>query len=103
MSNRNLNSAGTRSARTRKFSSRQWLAQTRPEVYHQPHAFDIDRFYEPRCEHRQKFAFTSYGVFPRNCAAMGLVEMMTLCTFSVLLHERHFEQDPHDYELDPGA
>lgn len=64
-----------------------------------PHRFDPARCLEPRNEHRQLGAFNPFGMHHRTCAAMGLVELMTMTMVATLLHELDLEMTPADYKL----
>lgn len=74
-------------------------AHSQSSIYPKPDEFDADRFFQPRSEHRLKYAFTSYGVYPRNCIAAGMVELLTLVTFTSLFRGRRFEFHKPDYQL----
>ncbi len=65
----------------------------------EPHRFDPERCMPPRNEHRKLGAFNPFGMAHRTCAAMGLVELMTLTMVATLLHETELELSPADYKL----
>ena len=63
-----------------------------------PYRFDASRCREPRNEHRSG-ACQPFGLGDRTCAAMGLVELMTMTLGATLLHERSLTMQPSDYRL----
>lgn len=70
-----------------------------PQFFPDPFSFDIDRYREPRNEHRQPGAFAPFALGPHTCIAAGLAEVMVMLTVASLLHTVHFELDPPDYTL----
>ena len=59
------------------------------QYFHNPDAFDIDRFLEPRMEQRARYAFSPYGRGPHICLGAALAESIFLSTTACLL--RHYE------------
>ena len=70
-----------------------------PASFPAPHRFDPARCREPRNEHRRSHACQPFGVGDRTCAAMGLVELMTMTLVATLLHERPVAMHPAHYQL----
>lgn len=70
-----------------------------PEHFPDPHRFDAARCREPRNEHRRPGACMPFGVGDRTCAAMGLVELMSMVLVATTLHERAVAMDPPRYVL----
>lgn len=69
------------------------------KAFREPDKFDPTRCLEPRNEHRKHGAFMPFGMHTRICAAMGLVELMSLTLVATLLHEQTLTMDPADYQL----
>ncbi len=69
------------------------------ELFPDPGRFDIDRFRDPRSEHKQAAVFAPYGLGPHRCLGAGMGELQTMMMVALLL--RHFELalDPPDYAL----
>lgn len=61
--------------------------------------FEPERCMEPRNEHRKMGAFNPFGMQHRTCAAMGLVELMSMTMVAALLREVEIEMMPSDYKL----
>lgn len=64
-----------------------------------PDVFDPSRCLPPRNEHSKGDAFHPFGIAHRTCAAMGLVETMSLTAVATLLHELRLEMHPPGYRL----
>jgi len=65
----------------------------------EPYRFDPSRCRPPRNEHRPANACQPFGLGDRTCAAMGLVELMSMLLVATTLHERPLAMDPPDYRL----
>ncbi len=65
----------------------------------EPEKFDIDRYSEPRNEHRQTGAYNPFGVGTHMCGGSRWTELQMAA--NVLLVARHLELElvPRDYEL----
>ncbi len=70
-----------------------------PASFPDPHRFDPARCREPRNEHRRSQACQPFGLGDRTCAAMGLVELMTMTLVATVLHTRAVAMQPRDYTL----
>ncbi len=70
-----------------------------PANFPDPYRFDPSRCREPRNEHRRQGACQPFGVGDRTCAAMGLVELMSMTLVATVLHERPMAMHPPTYQL----
>jgi CRP-like cAMP-binding protein/cytochrome P450 len=70
-----------------------------PALFPEPGRFDPERCRPPRLEHRRPGACMPFGLGDRRCAAMGLVELMSMVLVGTVLHERGLAMDPPDYRL----
>jgi CRP-like cAMP-binding protein/cytochrome P450 len=70
-----------------------------PAHFPDPHRFDSARCRDPRNEHRKPGACQPFGAGDRTCAAMGLVELMSMTLVATVLHERHLTMQPPTYRL----
>ncbi|HEY7357402.1 MAG TPA: cytochrome P450 [Ktedonobacterales bacterium] len=70
-----------------------------PRFFPDPFTFDIERYSEPRNEHRQPGAFAPFAAGPHTCVASGLAEVVVMTTVAALLHAVRFELDPPDYTV----
>jgi cytochrome P450 len=69
------------------------------ELYPHPFEFDIDRFHEPRNEHRQKGAYAPFGLGDHTCLGSGIAEVQMMVTMATLLASFTSQFDPPDYRL----
>jgi cytochrome P450 len=69
------------------------------ECYPHPMQFDIDRFREPRNEHRKPGAYAPFGLGNHTCLGAGIAEVQLQVTMATLLHTCTFQLDPPDYQL----
>lgn len=69
------------------------------EYFAEPEKFDIDRFAEPRSEHRQTGAYAPFGVGTHMCGGSRWTELQLVA--NLLLIARHLELElvPRDYQL----
>ena len=69
------------------------------EYFPEPDKFDIDRFAEPRNEHRQTGAYSPFGVGTHVCGGSRWTELQMAA--NLLLIARHLELElvPKDYQL----
>ncbi|RMD97855.1 MAG: cytochrome P450, partial [Deltaproteobacteria bacterium] len=68
------------------------------EYYPNPERFDIERYREPRKEHRSKpGVFAPFGLGSHTCLGAGLAELQIMLTTATLLARARIELDP------PGA
>lgn len=69
------------------------------ELYPHPWQFDIDRFREPRNEHRQRGAYAPFGLGDHTCLGAGIAEVQMMITMATLLSAYTLEFDPPNYQL----
>jgi CRP-like cAMP-binding protein/cytochrome P450 len=67
--------------------------------YSNPNCFDHARCAEPRHEQRAPGAFAPFGFAGRVCAAVGLVETITMVVIATLLRNVHLQIEPPKYQL----
>jgi cytochrome P450 len=70
------------------------LAQFFPD----PDVFDIDRYSEPRNEHRQPNVFAPYSLGGHTCLGAGLAEAQIMLTMAALLTTARLELEPPNWE-----
>lgn len=70
-----------------------------PRFFPDPSTFDVNRYREPRNEHRQPGAFAPFAAGPHTCVASGLAEIVIMTTVAALLHTVRLELDPPEYVL----
>jgi len=75
------------------------VAHYDPNLYRDPHMYDIDRCLPPRKEHRQPGALAPFGLGAHTCAGAGFAEVQIMMTTATLLHDYDLQMDPADYEL----
>ena len=73
-----------------------------PELFPEPKQFDIDRYREPRNEHRQRGAYAPFGLGEHTCLGAGIAEIQLMVITATLLSTYQFQLDPPDYQLKPG-
>ncbi len=73
-----------------------------PELFPHPETFDIDRYREPRNEHRQRGAYAPFGLGEHTCLGAGIAEIQLMVITATLLHTYRFELDPPGYQLTQG-
>ncbi len=59
----------------------------------EPDKFDIERYREPRNEHRQRHVYTPFGRGPHTCVAATLAEQQLMVNFATLLRYTNFEAE----------
>ncbi len=67
--------------------------------YSNPNCFDHARCAEPRHEHHAPGAFAPFGFAGRVCAAVGLVETVTMVVIATVLRSVHLQLEPPQYQL----
>jgi CRP-like cAMP-binding protein/cytochrome P450 len=67
--------------------------------YSDPNCFDHARCAEPRHEQHAPGAFAPFGFAGRVCAAVGLVETITMVVVATLLRNVHLRIDPPQYQV----
>ena len=70
-----------------------------PELFPDPHRFDIDRHAEGRDEHKQPGAFAPFGLGTHRCLGAGFAESQMTLTMLTILHAVDLEMRPAGYEL----
>jgi cytochrome P450 len=69
------------------------------EFYPHPMQFDIERFREPRNEHRQRGAYAPFGLGDHTCLGAGIAEVQLMVTLATLLHTYTLQFEPPAYQL----
>lgn len=72
-----------------------WL----PQFFPNPHVFDIDRYQEPRNEHRQTSIFTPYSLGGHTCLGAGLAEVQMMLTMAALLASTRLALEPAAWQV----
>jgi cytochrome P450 len=70
-----------------------------PEVFPEPYAFDIDRYGEPRNEHRHAGMLVRFGLGAHACMGAGLVDALMMTTVVAMLRNVDLALDPLGYQL----
>jgi CRP-like cAMP-binding protein len=70
-----------------------------PALFPNQEDFDIDRYAEPRNEHRQPGAYAPFGVGAHTCLSQGAVEAILMMGVATLLRTVQLELSPADYKL----
>jgi cytochrome P450 len=65
----------------------------------EPMRFDIDRFREPRAEHKRGQVFAPFGLGSHRCLGAGMGELQTMLMVAVLLRKFELDVHPTDYRL----
>lgn len=68
-----------------------------PEFFPNPEAFDIERYTEPRNEHRQPNVFAPYTLGAHTCLGAGMAEIEMLLTIAAVVNTLDLELVPPDY------
>jgi cytochrome P450 len=69
------------------------------EFYQDPYRFDIERFSEPRNEHKKRGVFAPFGGGPHTCLGAGLAEVQIMLVVATMLRYTEFTMDPANYKL----
>jgi len=69
------------------------------EFYKDPYTFDIERYREPRNEHKKRGVFAPFGAGPHTCLGAGLAEVQIMVTLATLLHQAEFTLHPLNYKM----
>lgn len=69
------------------------------KFYKDPYTFDIERYHEPRNEHKQRGVFAPFGAGPHTCLGAGLAEVQIMLTVAALLYYADFRFDSANYRL----
>lgn len=70
-----------------------------PHVFPDPETFDIDRYNEPRNEHRQHGAFAAFGIGDHSCIGAGIAEVQLAVIFATIIRDYRWELDPSHSHL----
>lgn len=62
-----------------------------PKYFPEPEKFDIERYREPRNEHRQRHVYAPFGRGPHTCVAATLAEQQLMVNFASILRFTDFE------------
>jgi len=74
-----------------------------PEFFPDPYRFDIDRYIEPRHEHRQSYTFAPFTLGEHTCLGAGMAEFQVMATIAALVNQVDLELDPPDYNVQVTA
>ena len=66
-----------------------------PHIFANPESFDIDRYYEPRNEHRQHGAFAAFGIGDHSCIGAGIAEIQLAVIFATILRDYRWQCSAH--------
>ncbi len=69
------------------------------EYFPEPERFDIDRYSQPRAEHRQRDAYVPFGAGVHRCLGSGLVPIQLGFTIATILHELILQPLDTDYKI----
>ena len=75
------------------------VPHTLPEYYPEPDRFDIDRFSEPRHEHRTPGAYAPFGLGTHRCMGSGYFEVLSAISLATILHRLEVSLAPPSYRL----
>lgn len=70
-----------------------------PEIYADPHRFDIDRYGADRREHARPGVFAPFGTGVHTCLGARFAQAQMMVTLATLLHLLELEIDPPEYQL----
>ncbi len=68
-----------------------------PEIFPDPHVFDIDRYSDGRREHATPGAYAPFGKGPHTCLGKGIADVQMTLTAARLFHRLDLALDPPDY------
>jgi cytochrome P450 len=77
------------------------VAHFLPHLFPNPEQFDIDRYRDPRNEHRRAGAYVPFGIGTHTCLGSGIAEIQLMVISATLLRHFQFELVPPDYTLQP--
>lgn len=72
-----------------------------PTKFAHPDQFEVERFLEPRNEHRQKQVFNPYGAGAHTCLGAGMAEVLLAVLISTIVDQGHLMLFPKDYTMKP--
>lgn len=70
-----------------------------PQFFPRPNEFDIERFAEPRHEHKARGVYAPFGAGPHTCLGAGLAEVQILLMMAATLHGVELALHPTAYKL----
>ena len=70
-----------------------------PEFFPEPERFDIDRYLPERAEHKQRDAFSPFGIGTHRCLGAGFAEAQILLILAAVIREAELALHPPSYEL----
>ena len=76
-------------------------SQRDPRFFKDPDRYDVDRFMEPRNEHRQKNALNPYGAGAHTCLGAGLAEVLLTVLLATIIGGEELELSPAGYTMKP--
>ena len=69
------------------------------QFFPDPFTFDLDRYLEPRHEHRQPNIFVPFTVGEHTCLGAGMAEIQVMATIAAFVNELDLTLDPRNYEI----
>ena len=69
------------------------------EYFPEPDRFDIDRYLEPRNEHRRAGVYAPFGVGTHTCGGASWTRLQMVMNVLMLAHYLELETVPRDYRL----
>jgi len=96
---RDFEFAGYKIARGEQFIVATAAPHFSTEFYAEPYTFDIERYHEPRNEHKKRGVFAPFGAGPHTCLGAGLAEVQIMLAVATLVHYADFSMDPPTYKL----
>jgi cytochrome P450 len=70
------------------------VSQFLSRLFPNPESFDVDRYRDPRNEHRQPGAFAPFGIGDHSCLGASIAEIQLIVIFATLLRNYRWEIDP---------
>jgi cytochrome P450 len=70
-----------------------------PQYFLDPFKFDVDRYADPRNEHRQTGVYAPFGLGEHICLGAGMAEVLIMLTMATILHTVNLTMEPADYQL----
>lgn len=72
-----------------------------PASFANPDQFEVERFLEPRNEHRQKQVFNPYGAGAHTCLGAGMAEVLLAVLISTIVDKGNLALFPEHYKMKP--
>lgn len=76
-------------------------SQRDPAFFRDPEKFDVERFMEPRNEHKQKGAMNPYGAGAHTCLGAGMAETLLAVLLATIVGSERLSLFPLDYQIKP--